>query len=42
MKNGLVPAEDWDDLREVNRRLWDLMPDEERTQEEMRPYTGIV
>lgn len=44
IENGrrLVAAEDWDDLREVNRRLWDLMPDEERTQEEMRPYTGIV
>ena len=44
IENGkrLIAAEDWDDLREVNRRLWDLMPDEERTQEEMKPYTGIV
>jgi molecular chaperone DnaK len=44
IENGrrLVAAEDWDDLREGNRRLWDLMPDEERTQEETRPYTGIV
>jgi molecular chaperone DnaK len=38
----VIAAEDWDDLREVNRRLWNLMPDDERTQQEMRPYTGIV
>ena len=33
----LIAAEDWDDLREVNRRLWELMPDEERTLETCGP-----
>ena len=34
--------EAWDDLRQVNGRLWDLVPDEERASEELRLYTGIV
>ena len=32
----------WDDLRQVNGRLWDLLPDREREADEMRLYTGIV
>ncbi len=32
----------WDDLGQVNGRLWDLMPTEERESEDMRLYTGIV
>ncbi|MGE5442087.1 MAG: hypothetical protein ACM3Q0_03375, partial [Bacteroidota bacterium] len=32
----------WDDLRQVNGRLWDLLPDREQEADEMRLYTGIV
>lgn len=32
----------WDDLRQVNGRLWDLMPNEVREADDMRLYTGIV
>jgi molecular chaperone DnaK len=32
----------WDDLRQVNGRLWNLLPDREREADEMRLYTGIV
>lgn len=32
----------WDELRQVNRRLWNLLPDEEREDDDMRLYTGIV
>jgi molecular chaperone DnaK len=32
----------WDDLRQVNGRLWDLLPDREREAGEMRLYTGIT
>ena len=32
----------WDDLRQVNGRLWDLLRDRERDADEMRLYTGIV
>jgi molecular chaperone DnaK len=32
----------WDDLRQVNGRLWDLVPDEERGSDDLRLYTGIV
>lgn len=37
-----VSLESWDDLRLVNGRLWDLMPDEAREADDMRVYTGIV
>ncbi len=44
IENGkrLVAAQQWDDLRDVNARLWDLMPVAERDSGEMRLYTGIV
>jgi molecular chaperone DnaK len=44
IENGkrVIASESWDDLRQVNGRLWDLMPDSERTSEDMRLYTGIV
>jgi molecular chaperone DnaK len=32
----------WDDLRQVNDRLWDLLPGDEREADEMRLYTEIV
>jgi molecular chaperone DnaK len=32
----------WDDLKQINGRLWDLLPDREREADEMRLYTGIV
>jgi len=44
IENGkrLVTSEAWDDLRQVNGRLWDLMPDDERSPEDTRLYTNIV
>jgi molecular chaperone DnaK len=38
----LIGNEAWDDLRQVTRRLWDLLPDDERSSDDMRLYTGIV
>jgi molecular chaperone DnaK len=38
----LVANKAWDDLRDVNRQLWMLVPDTERTEEDVRFYTGIV
>ena len=32
----------WDDLKQVNGRLWDLLPDRAQEADEMRLYTGIV
>lgn len=37
-----ISAQAWDDLKQVNGRLWDLMPNEERAADDMRLYTGIV
>jgi molecular chaperone DnaK len=37
-----ISSQDWDDLRQVNGRLWDLMPSAARESEDMRLYTGIV
>lgn len=44
IENGRRAAEreDLDTLRQVNARLWDLMPAQEQTSDEMRAYTGIV
>lgn len=43
-ENGkrLIEQESWDDLRIVNSRLWELMPDKEQASEEMRHFTGII
>lgn len=38
----LIAAKNWDDLRNVNSQLWMLVPDTERSEEEVRLYTGIV
>lgn len=35
-------AEDWDDLRQINGRLWNLMPSDIKETDDMRLYTGIV
>jgi hypothetical protein len=37
-----IAAGSWDDLRQVNGRLLDLIPDNEREFDDMRLYTGIV
>lgn len=44
IENGkrVIASESWDDLRQVNGRLWDLMPDSERTSEDMRLYTRLL
>lgn len=44
IENGrrLIVSEGWDDLRQVNGRLWDLMPENERSPEDTRLYTNIV
>lgn len=34
--------DDVDALRQINTRLWELMPAQEQASEEMRAYTGIV
>lgn len=44
IENGKRAADrdDLDGLRQINARLWDLMPATEKTSDEMRAYTGIV
>jgi molecular chaperone DnaK len=44
IENGkrAVEKEAWDELRQINDRLWDLLPAKEQASEEMRIYTGIV
>jgi molecular chaperone DnaK len=37
-----VASDDWDELRKINGRLWDLMPETEQTSSEMSSYTNIV
>jgi molecular chaperone DnaK len=44
IENGkrLIASQAWDDLRQVNGRLWELMPDGERNSDDIRLYTNIV
>jgi molecular chaperone DnaK len=44
IENGrrAIEREDVDALRQINTRLWDLMPSTEKSSDEMRAYTGIV
>ena len=44
IENGrrAVDREDLDMLRQINARLWDLMPANDQASDEMRAYTGIV
>ena len=37
-----ISSQDWDDLRQINGRLWDLMPNDVKDSDDMRLYTGIV
>jgi molecular chaperone DnaK len=37
-----ILTESWDELAQVNSRLFDLLPDRERASEQMQLYTGIV
>lgn len=44
IENGkrLILNEAWDDLRQINLRLWDLLPENERKSDDMRLYTNII
>ncbi len=44
IENGkrYIVSEAWDDIQQVNSRLWDLMPDDERSSDDMQLYTNIV
>ena len=37
-----ISTQAWDDLKQINGRLWNLMPDDARETDDMRLYTGIV
>ena len=37
-----VAADDWEEVATICSRLWNLMPEEQQTKEEMRMFTGLV
>lgn len=37
-----IAREDWDELRQIVNRLWDLLPAEQQNTEDMRMFTGLV
>ncbi|MGF6871442.1 Hsp70 family protein [Paraburkholderia sp. MM5477-R1] len=37
-----IAQEDWDDLRQIVGRLWDLVPADQQSGEDMRMLTGLV
>ena len=37
-----IAREDWDELRQIVNRLWDLIPTEQKNAEDMRMFTGLV
>jgi molecular chaperone DnaK len=37
-----IASQSWDDLRQINGRLWELMPNDVQDADDMRLYTGIV
>lgn len=37
-----ITREDWDELRQIVNRLWDLLPTEQQNKEDMRMFTGLV
>ncbi len=37
-----IQSEAWEDLRAVNGRLWNLLPQTDKDSEEMKSFTGIV
>ena len=37
-----IAREDWEELRQIVSRLWDLLPTEQQNTEDMRMFTGLV
>lgn len=37
-----VASDDWDEVRTICGRLWDLLPEEQQVKEDMRMFTGLV
>ena len=37
-----LTTQDWDEVRAVCGRLWDLLPSEQKAEQEMRLFTGLV
>jgi molecular chaperone DnaK len=37
-----IAREDWDELRQIVSRLWDLLPTEHRESEDIRMFTGLI
>lgn len=37
-----VASDDWDEVRTICSRLWDLLPEEQQSKEDMRLFTGLV
>lgn len=37
-----VQSEQWDEVRTICNRLWDLLPEEQQNKGEMRMFTGLV
>jgi molecular chaperone DnaK len=35
-------SDDWDEVRTICGRLWDLLPEEQQAKEDMRMFTGLV
>lgn len=37
-----ITREDWDELRTINSRLWDLLPTNVQASDEMKAFTGMI
>ncbi len=37
-----MSSDDWEEVRTVCGRLWDLLPEEQQAKEDMRMFTGLV
>lgn len=37
-----MASDDWDEVRTICNRLWDLLPEEQQTKEDLRAFTGLV
>jgi molecular chaperone DnaK len=37
-----IAREDWDELRQIVGRLWDLIPAESQNKADIRMFTGLV
>jgi len=40
-KRAMV-SDDWDEVRTICGRLWDLLPEEQQAKEDLRAFTGLV